>query len=100
MLAWHPSRRLVDDPGGSAYSHAVDPGALLKLLLYDKTREFAIEETVASLKNSSLAQEKWPDPSYWDLKAKLELEFILEVSPSTRTVVVSSSPTGVVDDPC
>lgn len=99
MLVWHTSKRVLDDPAGSNYSQAVDPGTLLKLLLYDKTCEFAIEETTASLKKTSPAQERWPDPSYWDLKAKLELELTLEVRLSADArlhllIVV------IVDDSC
>ena len=98
---WRTSKRILDDPAGSNYSQAVDPRTLLKLLLYEKTCEFAIEETTASLKKTSPAQERWPDPSYWDLKAKLELELTLEVSLGAHarlyllTVVVVP-----VDDSC
>lgn len=75
-----PSKRVVEDPEGSNYSQAVDPETLLKLLMSEKMREVAIEKTVVALKNSSPAREKWPDPCYWDVQAKLELSLTLEVS--------------------
>ena len=81
LIRWrHPSKRVVEDPEGSNYSQAVDPETLLKLLMSEKMREVAIEKTVVALKNSSPAREKWPDPCYWDVQAKLELSLTLEVS--------------------
>lgn len=85
MLVWYTSKSVLDDPGSCNYSRALDPETLLKLLLCERTCEFAIDEAIISLKASSPARERWPDPYYWDVKAKLELELTLEVSHSERT---------------
>lgn len=98
MLAWHTSKRVVEDPEGSNYSQAVDPETLLKLLTSEKTRELAIEKTVVALKNSSPAQEKWPDPLYWGLQAKLELSLTLEVSATSPARVYPTLTTVLVND--
>ncbi|KAH9921138.1 uncharacterized protein B0H18DRAFT_1022110 [Fomitopsis serialis] len=71
---------LLDDPQESTRAQALDPRTLLRLLTAERTRNRAIDETISTLKSSTLAQERWSDASYWGTQAKLELSFTLEVN--------------------